>query len=58
MSGERPAPRSGGLACFRHCGATPPDRRQPAMAPRRYARNDIRPRGAMAGASLALRPFG
>ncbi len=44
------------MACFQHRGATPPDRRQPAMAPRRYAQHDVRPR-AMAGASLALRPF-
>src|SRR5579883_1139723 len=45
------------MTCFRHRGATPPDRRQPAMAPRRYAQHDVRPRSAMAGASLALRPF-
>jgi len=46
------------MACFQHRGATPPDRRQPAMAPRRYAQHDVCPRGAMAGASLALRPSG
>src|SRR5579883_2490454 len=39
-------------------GATPPDRRQPAMAPRRYARSDIRPRGAMTGAPLRFAPSG